>query len=275
MTEEEMDIPMDQFETMMDEAYSQIRRPDLTAEEFIEVLRSVDEPEALYGDYDIEDIRNIPPEDRADFFQFFLGMIFAKMVDQEGGSQALDRAGIIRMSEDRSPKSWRKLFGKVPYFRPDFLGVFQTCLKTRIRPREALDELKRAPSLYQNMIAVVEAEGGPLPTPEEGIRRPITSTESIKMMGVALGIHVPLQHGFPNYYSDLLKEKGEDLDPEGAMNKFMTEFTPIMFFVLKMTGVLDRMIEGLADGRPMLRSLPGEQGRFEVTGDGRGIPWLM
>jgi hypothetical protein len=282
MSDEEVDmnsLPLEEFDNLISETLQRIQDPSLTHEEFIKVLRTVDHEQILFEEYDINDIRKVPASERVDFFQYFMTYIFVKMMEKEGAQVLLEAIKLGSLVENDSGRPWASLFGQLPKFDPGFLGLLQNCLWARVEPKVGMRELERERSIYEPFLQMVDEQGAPPETPPDGIRRHLDTPELIMVMMGVVQVHLSLidMEQVRTTLVEWLESRGEPVEEEimsAQFQELLMNMGPLLFFILSSSGIVQRLIDGLADHRPVLEKGPGGPTAFRVSNAGKDIIFL-
>jgi hypothetical protein len=275
----EIKMHLKEFDQFLYQTLGRLKDMNVSNEEFIDLLRKADDQELLYDRYDINDIRKVPIHDRPMFFRYFMMYAFIKMIEQAGVLDMVEAAGFGTLVPNDTGKPWAALFGKLPKFYPGFLGVYQNCMWTRVIPKEGLRHVEREQTIYEPLITQLQLQGLPK-TPPDGVRRHITTDEIVVVLDYAIKIYLNQLDDFKPYMiKRLVDMMGEDIDPAEVDIKQVTDLAvvqmiPMLYFILSATGLSDRIINGLADRRPILERAPGGPIDYRVTGAGQDILWI-
>jgi len=240
--------------------------PGLSNEDFLAMIKEFDHEKALSDGLDMDLVRRISVADRPAFFRYYMLLMFSHMAEKEGTPEvirAMERAGVFRMSNDDTTKPWRGVFGKVPRFEPNLLGMIQTALRPRANPIGDRSELERDPQLSQTVREALKA------SPSGS--GPISTDDIVRCTGAALWVYGHRNPAIQEVLKD--DEEAEGLTPEERLHKAMPDMLMLVFFLLLASGVYDKLIEGLLRNNPLLRRV-GNSNTFELTPAGRSIEWI-
>jgi len=205
--------------------------------------------------------------------------IFMKMIQKEGAIVIMEATKLGTMVENDTGKPWASLFGKLTKFNTGFLGVLQNCLWVMVEPKVGMRELKRERFIYEGFLQMIEAQGGPPETPPDGIRRDLVTQEILMVMMAAVQVHFSMMDmdELKGSIKDWMSSKGEDIGEENIEENFketLTSMGPLLFFILSASGLVSRLISGLADHRPVLEKYPGGPTAFRVSNAGKDILFI-
>jgi hypothetical protein len=254
-----------EIEQVINDMLSSMSAPGLSNEDFLAMVKEFDHEKALSDKVSMDLVRRIPAQDRPAFFRYYMLLMFSRMAEKEGTPEvikAMERAGIFRMVDDDTTKVWRGIFGKVPRFEPNLLGMVQTALRPRANPTGDRSELERDPQLAQTVREVLQASPG---------AGPIQADDVVRCTGAAMWIY---GHRNPAIQQVLQEdEEAADLSPEERLTKAMPDMLMLVYFLLLASGMYEKLIEGIVNNNPLLRRV-GSGMVFERTPAGRYIEWI-
>lgn len=254
-----------EIEQVINDMLSSMSAPGLSNEDFLAMVKEFDHEKALSDKVSMDLVRRIPAQDRPAFFRYYMLLMFSRMAEKEGTPEvikAMERAGIFRMVDDDTTNVWRGIFGKVPRFEPNLLGMVQTALRPRANPTGDRSELERDPQLAQTVREVLQASPG---------AGPIQADDVVRCTGAAMWIY---GHRNPAIQQVLQEdEEAADLSPEERLTKAMPDMLMLVYFLLLASGMYEKLIEGIVNNNPLLRRV-GSGMVFERTPAGRYIEWI-
>jgi len=254
-----------EIEQVINDMLSSMSAPGLSNEDFLAMVKEFDHEKALSDKVSMDLVRRIPAQDRPAFFRYYMLLMFSRMAEKEGTPEvikAMERAGIFRMVDDDTTNVWRGIFGKVPRFEPNLLGMVQTALRPRANPTGDRSELERDPQLAQTVREVLQASPG---------AGPIQADDVVRCTGAAMWIY---GHRNPAIQQVLLEdEEAADLSPEERLTKAMPDMLMLVYFLLLASGMYEKLIEGIVNNNPLLRRV-GSGMVFERTPAGRYNEWI-
>jgi hypothetical protein len=229
------------------------------------MVKEFDHEKTLSDKVGMDLVRRISVQDRPAFFRYYMLLMFSRMAEKEGTPEvikAMERAGIFRMVDDDTTKVWRGIFGKVPRFEPNLLGMVQTALRPRANPTGDRSELERDPQLAQTVSEVLQASPG---------AGHIQADDVVRCTGAAMWIY---GHRNPAIQQVLMDdEEAANLSPEERLTKAMPDMLMLVYFLLLASGMYEKLIEGIVNNNPLLRRV-GSGMVFERTPAGRYIEWI-
>ena len=266
------DDQMQQIETAIAQIIKEVSDPNLSEEQFLQLLQEFDHEQALEGEYDINVVRRIPVPDRVAFFRYFMLQMFCRMAEEEGTPEAvqgLERAGFYTMVVDDTNRPWKGLLGHVPRFDPSLLGMIQACLRPKAAPSSDRSELERDPVLSQTYRQVMGASKG------GGSLRigPVLMADVLRCTGAALYVFAQRSQAFSQV---LMEDQASDLkglSKDQRIDKVLPDMLMVIHFLMTASGLCEKLIEGLVRNDPLLRR-SGTSNTFEVTPAGRANEWI-
>jgi hypothetical protein len=254
-----------EIEQVINDMLSNMSAPGLSNEDFLAAIKEFDHEKALSDKVGMDLIRRIPVQDRPAFFRYYMLLMFSRMAEKEGTPEvikAMERAGVFRMVNDDTTKVWRGIFGKVPRFEPNLLGMIQTALRPRANPTGNRSELERDPQLAQTVREALQASPG---------AGPIQADDVVRCTGAALWVY---GHRNPAIQQVLTEdEEAADMNPEERLTKAMPDMLMLVYFLLLASGLYEKLIEGIVNNNPLLRRV-GSGMVFERTPAGRYNEWI-
>jgi hypothetical protein len=255
-----------EIEQLINGMLSSMSAPNLSNEDYLAMIKEFDHEKALSDRLTMDLVKRISVTDRPAFFRYFMLLMFSRMAEKEGTPEvirAMERAGVFRMANDDTSKPWRGLFGKVPRFEPNLLGMIQTAMRPRANPTGDRSELERDPHLSQTVREALQGSpGGP---------GPIQADDVVRCTGAALWVYGHRNQAIQQVLKE--DEDAEGLTPDELLHKAMPDMLMLIYFLLLASGVYEKLIEGLVRNNPLLKRV-GTSMNFELTPAGRSVEWI-
>jgi len=235
------------FLRYMDDIVKAIGQDDIPKEEFITLLRDLDELGLTMKSLDIERTKGLDPEDRRLLFRYFISDVFLKKMKVQHELEPLSRCDS-------------------PVFSRMLLGLVQTVIAAHLNTAhgaaaeapESEDDLMPEPALLDSLWT--EEDKPVLGFTEEdlaeGLWNLISPIDMLRLTSTAVMAYLTWRD----------PKMAEDVMVEG-----LASLTPPVFILMACSDALEDLTRGLVTGRPLLRKVQDDG----VCSKGAGFHFVM
>lgn len=235
-----------EFLRYMDDIVRAIGQPDIPAEEFIGLLRDLDELGVTMKALDMEMLQDLGPAGRKELFRYFITDVFIKKMRVQHELDQMEAFEVLKVQtmEARGPLSTCDH----PVFNRMLLGLMQTVIAAHLitarggTAEEGEDDMMPEPALLDSLWT--EEDRPVLGFTEddlaEGLWALISPFDMLKLTSTAVMAYLTWRD----------PKMAEDIMVDG-----LATLTPPVFILLACTEVLNDLTRALIVGRPMLRKV--------------------
>jgi hypothetical protein len=236
------------FLRYMDDIVRAIGQQDIPPEEFITLLKDLDELGLTMKYLDVETAKGLGPDGRKELFKYFISDVFIKKMRVQRELDALEAFEVLKVQEleNRGPLA----MCDYPLMSRMLLGLVQTVIAAHlltarggtVESPDSEDDLMPDPALLDSLWA--EEDKPVLGFTEEdlaeGLWNLISPFDMLKLTSTAVMAYLTWRD----------PRMAEDIMVEG-----LATLTPPVFILMACTDALDALTRGLVTGRPLLRKV--------------------
>jgi hypothetical protein len=235
------------FLRYMDDIVRAIKQADVPPEEFITLLKDLDETGQTIRYVDDTKIPGLNPEERRELFRFFITDVFITKMRIQRELDPLENYELLKVTEVEQEGPLQK--SSFPVFHRMFLGLMQTVITAHLNTGKGVaeapegeDDLFPDPALLDSLWTDEDKPvlGFNIDDLAEGLWAIIAPFDMLKLTSTAVMAYLTWRD----------PKMGEDL-----MVEALAALTPPVFILMATTQVLDSIAGGLITGRPLLRKV--------------------
>jgi len=235
------------FLRYMDDIVRAIKQADVPPEEFITLLKDLDETGQTMRFLDAPKIPDLDPDARRELFRFFITDVFITKMRIQRELDPLENYEVLKVTEEDRKGPLEK--SSFPVFNRMFLGLMQTVITAHLNTGKGVaeapggeDDLFPDPALLDTLWTDEDKPvlGFNIDDLAEGLWAIIAPFDMLKLTSTAVMAYLTWRD----------PKMGEDL-----MVEALAALTPPVFILMACTEVLDTITRGLVTGRPLLRKV--------------------